>query len=72
MFRFLRIAAGIAIVAGLAILPFLLSGTEAASLPSNTTVSANGISPQDDNVASLGSAAAAFSQPPLALRCWLR
>ena len=31
MFRFLRIAAGIAIVAGLVSLPFLLSGTEAAS-----------------------------------------
>jgi subtilisin family serine protease len=31
MFRFLRIAAGIAIVAGLVTLPFLLSGTEAAS-----------------------------------------
>lgn len=31
MFRFLRIAVGIAIVAGLVMLPFLLSGTEAAS-----------------------------------------
>jgi subtilisin family serine protease len=30
MFRFLRIAAGIAVVAGLAMLPFVLSGTEAA------------------------------------------
>jgi len=36
MFRFLRIAAGIAIVAGLVSLPFLLSGTEAAS--TNVTV----------------------------------
>jgi hypothetical protein len=71
MFRFLRIAGGIRNVAGVAMLPLLLSGTEATSLPSNTTVSANGISPQDDSVASLGSAAAAFSQPPLALRCWL-
>ena len=31
MFRFLRIAVGIPIVAGLVTLPFLLSGTEAAS-----------------------------------------
>ena len=62
MFRFLRIAAGIAIVVGVATLLFLRFGTEAASLPSKSTVSANGISPLDDSVASLGSAAAAFSK----------
>ena len=43
-----------------------------ASPHSSTTVSASGISPQNDHVSSLGSAAATFSRWPLALRCSVR
>lgn len=38
----------------------------------SSTVSASGISPQNDHVSSLGSAAGMFSGRPLALRCSVR
>lgn len=58
MFRFLRIAVG-----------QRFQSLTSTSLRSSTTVSASGISPQNDHVSSLGSAAATFSRRPLALRC---
>jgi hypothetical protein len=63
MFRFLRIAT--------TILSRRVYSLTSAAPHFSTTVSANGISPQNDHMSSLGSAAGMFSGRPLALRCWL-